>query len=267
MHSVRTGDGVRIAYYIDDFTDPWRKPQALFLLHSAMGSARRLYAMVPHLARHYRVVRMDLRGHGSSEVPAADTPLTLERLVQDLLELLDHLEIDKAHFLGVAAGGYLAQQLAIHHPQRVLSILLFASKPGLKHSQAPSWIPAIERKGLRAFLAETIGDRFPEGHQDRRQIEWFLDEASRNDVAFVKRFILHMTGLYWMEDVARIGCPTLIAAPGAEPIGNASAYREMHRLIPSSELVVYEDGRHNICDYMPDRCAQDALAFLMRRFP
>ena len=264
---MKTSDAVRIAYYIDDFTDPWTKPQTLFMLHSAMSSARRLYAMVPHLARRCRVVRMDLRGHGNSEVPPPALPLTLERLTQDLLELLNHLHVEKAHFLGAAGGGYLSQQVAIHHPERVLSILLFASRPGFKHGQGRSWIPEIERKGLRAFLAETISDRFPPEHRDQGRIDWFLNEMSRNDTAFLKRFILHMSDRYWMDDIARIRCPTLIVAPGAESIGNALAYEEMHRLIPSSELLVYEGGRHNICDYLADRCAADAMDFLRRKFP
>lgn len=265
--SMKTSDGVRLAYYVDDFTDPWTSAPTLFLLHSAMSSARRLYAMVPHLARNYRVVRMDLRGHGNSEVPPPALPLTLERLTQDLLELSDHLGVERAHFLGVAGGGYLAQQVAIHHPGRVLSLLLFASRPGFKQGQGKSWIPEMKRKGLRRFLAETIGDRFPQDHMDQAQIDWFLDEASRNDTAFIKRFILHMSGRYWMSDVAKIQCPTLIVAPGAESIGNALAYEEMQRLIPLSELLVYAGGRHNICDYLPDQCARDALDFLRRNFP
>lgn len=267
MHLMSTSDAVRIAYYVDDFTDPWIKSQTLFVLHSAMSSARRLYAMVPHLARKYRVVRMDLRGHGSSEVPPSDRPLTLERLTQDVLELLDHLQVEKAHFLGVSGGGYLAQQLAIHHPQRVASILLFASRPGFKDSQGASWIPEMERKGLRAFLAETISDRLPLEHVGQAQVDWFLDEMSRNDPAFVKRFVLYMTSQYWMDDLAKIRCPTLIVAPGGETIGNASAYAEMQRLIPSSQLLVYEDACHNIGDYLADRCARDALDFLNRSFP
>ena len=58
--------------------------------------------MVPHLARKYRVVRMNLRGHGDSGVPRPDQPLTLARLTQDVLELLDHLKVDAAHLLGVS---------------------------------------------------------------------------------------------------------------------------------------------------------------------
>ena len=64
VESFLASDGNRIAYTIDDFTDPWKQPPTLLLLHAAMGSAKRWYAAVPTLARHYRVIRMDLRGHG-----------------------------------------------------------------------------------------------------------------------------------------------------------------------------------------------------------
>ncbi|MBI4189586.1 MAG: alpha/beta hydrolase [Betaproteobacteria bacterium] len=265
LQTFVASDRTRIAYTVDDYTDPWREPQTLFLTHSAMSSSRRMYAMVPYLAREFRVVRMDTRGHGASQVPPADSTLSLDRLTQDLHELTEHLGVERAHFMGSAAGGYLSQQMAIHHPRKVLSAILVASKPGLRNSQAASWIPEIERKGLRPFLKETISDRFPPG-TDPAQIEWFLDEVCKNDLDYIKRFILHMTGLYWMDDVAHIRCPTLIIAPGDEPIGDGSAYGEMQRRIPDCELIVYEGGRHNIGDYLGDRCAQDALAFLRRRF-
>jgi pimeloyl-ACP methyl ester carboxylesterase len=264
--SFVTSDGVRIAYYIDDHTDPWRPADTIVLTHSAMSSARRMYAFVPTLSRHYRVVRMDTRGHGASQIPSEELELSLPRLTQDVVELMAHLRVERAHFLGVAAGGYLAQHMAMLHPEKVGGIVLVASKPGLKNSAALSWLPQIQEKGLRTFLAETITDRFPVG-TDPRQIEWFLDEVCKNDVAYVARFIRHMAGLYWMEDVHRIKCPTLIIAPGDEPIGNVEAYDEMKELIEQAELIVYEGGRHNLGDYLGDRCAADALEFLHRRFP
>jgi pimeloyl-ACP methyl ester carboxylesterase len=76
-----------------------------------------------------------------------------------------------------------------------------------------------------------------------------------------------MTTQYWMADLAKIRCPTLLVAPAGDAIGNAAAYTEMQRLIPGSELVVYDAANHNICDYLPDRCARDALEFLNRNFP
>ena len=125
MESFVASDGMRLAYVIDDFTDPWKRAPTLLLLHAAMGSARRYFAWVPTLARHYRVVRMDLRGHGASEIPPADRALTLERLVGDVAELMDHLDLASAHVVGNSAGGYLGQQLAMNQGSRVRSLLLF----------------------------------------------------------------------------------------------------------------------------------------------
>ncbi|HEX5328490.1 MAG TPA: alpha/beta fold hydrolase [Acetobacteraceae bacterium] len=133
---LRASDGIRLAYDVTDFTDPWTASPTLILLHAAMGSMQRYYAMVPPLCRHFRVVRMDLRGHGESQVPSPEPPLSLDRLVQDVRELMDHLGCGRAHFVGNSAGGYLAQNLAMQSPERVASLCLFGSTPGLKHSQA-----------------------------------------------------------------------------------------------------------------------------------
>src|SRR4051812_9064151 len=111
MQTLTASDGLKLAYWIDDFTDPWREAPVLMLLHSAMGHSGRFFAMVPALARRFRVVRMDLRGHGRTGVPPAEPPLTMERLVQDVGELMDHLGIGSAHFVGNSAGGYVSQQM------------------------------------------------------------------------------------------------------------------------------------------------------------
>ena len=78
VDGLAASDGIRLGYCIDDFTDPWKEAPVLLLLHAAMGSARRYYAWVPPLSRHYRVVRMDLRGHAArrSRPPIASSPWT-----------------------------------------------------------------------------------------------------------------------------------------------------------------------------------------------
>jgi 3-oxoadipate enol-lactonase len=256
-------DGIRLAYTIDDFTDPWQPAATLLLLHAAMGSAKRWYAAVPTLCRHYRVVRMDLRGHGASQVPPLAPPLSM---VHGVRELLDHIGCEAAHIVGNSAGGYVAQNLAMESPERVHSLMLFGSTPGLKNSQAHTWLPRVASEGLRNFLAATIGDRFPSCH-DRGQIEWFLDEAAKNDAAYIGRFIGLMTTLWWADELPRIKCPTLLVMPGAETVGSTQNYEIMRAKIPDCELLTYEDLPHNICDIVPDRCAADILDFLCRRFP
>jgi 3-oxoadipate enol-lactonase len=266
MHSsFRTTDGISIAYYVDDFTDPWQRPPTLLMLHSAMGHSRRFYAMVPPFLRSFRVVRMDMRGHGESEVPGSDSTLTMDRLVADVSELLDHLGVDSAHVLGNSAGGYLGQNLAMSSPARVRTLSLFGSTAGLKNSQAASWLPRVEREGLRNFLADTIADRFPLDRTDAGLIEWFLDEAAKNDVPFIARFIGLMTTLDWSDQLHRIACPTLVVMPGAETVGSTKNYDVMRDRIPDVKVVALEGLPHNICDSAPDLCSAEALNFLSER--
>ncbi len=265
--NFQASDGIRLACHVDDYTDPWKPTVPLLMLHAAMGSAKRWFAMVPPLSRHFRVIRMDLRGHGESQVPPPDSPLTLDRLVRDVRDLLDHLGIhEPIHIVGNSAGGYLAQSLAMHAPEKVRSLILFGSTPGLRNSQAHTWLPRVAREGLRGFLAATIADRFPPGH-DPGNVAWFLDEAGKNDDAYIVRFVGLMASQWWMDELSRIACPTLLVAPGAETVGHGGDYLEMQKRIPDCDLITYAGLPHNICDIVPDRCAADIIAWHKNRFP
>ena len=90
MQSFTASDGLKLSYRIDDYTDPWRQADTVVLVHAAMGSSNRFYAWVPHLARDFRVVRLDQRGHGQSGIPTAEQ-MSFKRLGMDVVELLDHL--------------------------------------------------------------------------------------------------------------------------------------------------------------------------------
>ncbi|HVL57083.1 MAG TPA: alpha/beta hydrolase [Burkholderiaceae bacterium] len=264
MDKLRTRDGLHVAYYVDDFTDPWTEPETLLLLHAAMGNSRRWFRWVPPLSRHFRVVRMDLRGHGASDKPAPDAPFSLAQLVSDAVEVLDRIGCRTAHVVGNSAGGYVSQQLAIHHPERVATLALFGSTPGLKHSHAPTWIPKIQQVGLKKFLADTIHERF-DASADPALVAWFIEQAGSNDPAFIARFVLHMATHDFLDQLDRIRCPTLIVAAGKEPIGHAGTYAQMQQRIRGSELIYYDTTGHNICDGYADRCVQDLLQFLRSR--
>ena len=259
--TFRTSDGTEIAYRIDDFTDPWTTPDTLVLIHAAMGNMQRWFRWVPRLARRFRIVRMDLRGHGDSQLPTPEQPFSLDHLVQDATELLDVLDCASAHVVGNSAGGYVAQKLAIQHPERVRTLAIFGSTPGLKHSQAHTWIPVIEKIGLRQFLADTIHERF-DTTADPQLVRWFIAQAGANDPAFIARFVGHMCTHDFMDEVQRIQCPALIVAAGKDAIGDVSAYERMHLRIPRSILVRYDVAVHNICEQYADRCVDDLLQFL-----
>ena len=174
MDKFPASDGLRLSYCIDDYTDPWRTSDTLVMLHAAMGSARRFYAWVPHLARDFRVVRLELRGHGESEIPGPDQ-LNFERLTKDVVELLDHLGVKQAHLMGSSAGAFVSQSVAANYPQRILTLACFAATPGMKKGKTDysSWVARIGAQGVAAFLRETIRDRINVDTVEPGFVDWF----------------------------------------------------------------------------------------------
>ena len=264
MQTFINRDGLSVAWQADSFAAPWVPADTVLLLHAAMGSSQRWFRWMPRLAARYRVVRMDLRGHGQSQVPTADQPFSLAHLVGDVVELLDRSKLGPVHVVGNSAGGYVAQRLAIEHPERVKTLALYGSTPGLKHSHAPSWIPKIGEVGIRRFLADTIDERFDD-RADPELVRWFIEQAGSNDPAFIARFVLHMCTHDFMDDLTAVRAPTLIVAAGRERIGHASAYESMRDRIAGSALHLVDTAAHNICDGYADHCLDLLIEFLDRQ--
>jgi len=265
MESFTTSDGLRLRYAIDDYTDPWLRNDTLVMLHAAMGSARRFYAWVPHLAREFRVVRMDMRGHGESGAPGAGQ-LEFERLGRDVIELLDHLGIESAHLAGSSAGGIIAQSVAIHHPQRVKTLASYAAVPGMKNSKTDrtSWLSRIGSMGIAGFLRETIADRISLDRVEPGFVDWFIEESARTNIDALTRFVPMMVKIDLVPELCKIRCPVLVVVPGADPILSVDEYRLIEHQIPDCEFVVYDGMPHNITDEVPDRCARDLRRFLLK---
>lgn len=266
MDIFRTSDGLSLRYVVDDYTDPWRTPQTVLLVHAAMGSSRRFFAWVPHLAREFRVVRIDLRGHGESDPHGAE-PITFERLVQDVAELVDHLALPQVHIAGSSAGAYISQGYASRHPDRVRTLGCFAATAGMKtgHVDYGAWLARIQRDGLQRFLRDTIRDRVNVETAPPGFIDWFVTEAGRTNIGTLARFVPLMASQDLSKELAGVRCPVLAVAPGGDPLHTIDEYRALQRIVPDCEFVVLEGMPHNITDTAPDRCAQELLRFLRSR--
>lgn len=117
-------NGVRLNVVQLDDAEPGDAPREdLVMVHGlATNMAFWYFNYGVPLARRFRVTLYDLRGHGRSEMtPSGYSP---QNLAQDLAALLDHLEIDKAHFLVHSFGGVVALNFACEQPQRVRSLVL-----------------------------------------------------------------------------------------------------------------------------------------------
>ncbi len=263
--SFRTSDGITLRYIVDDFTPPWKKADTLVMLHAAFGTMNRFRAWVAHVAGRYRTVRWDMRGHGDSDLPGDDLDLSIERLTQDYIELLDHLGVEKAHLVGSSTGGIIGMHAAVEHPGRMLSLSSYAAIPGLapstRHNDYNDWESGLVREGVRDFLRRTISQRF---HVDRVEpafVDWFIEESARNDPRFLSRFVHMMTKFNFGDRLTEIRCPTLFVVPSNDPVHSMDNYNVL-RAVPDHRFVVFENMPHNITDAVPDRCAAELVKFL-----
>ncbi|PEF73264.1 hypothetical protein CON94_21840 [Bacillus pseudomycoides] len=109
-------NGVRIKVYEYSQTG-----EPLLLLHYMGGSSAIWRSIIPSFMGKYRVIAMDIRGHGKSDQPA--TGYQLETLAEDVRAVLDSLGIDKAYIVGSSFGCYIGTSFASMYPERVLSLV------------------------------------------------------------------------------------------------------------------------------------------------
>jgi pimeloyl-ACP methyl ester carboxylesterase len=112
--------GVSLHYTVQGAGEP------VILIHGLYSSGRMNWGypgIIKALAKEYRVIALDVRGHGQSGKPAEESAYGLE-LVDDILRLLDHLKIPKAHIVGYSMGGMITLKFAALHPDRVKSATL-----------------------------------------------------------------------------------------------------------------------------------------------
>src|SRR5213078_3590531 len=106
------------------------------------------------LARDFRVVLFDNRGVGESDAP--EGPYSIPLMVGDAIAVLDAVGAERAHVVGVSLGGYIAQELAVTHPQRVEKLVLVSTAVAAAEGAVP-----MPQRGIAGFA------RFP--HMSRTE--------------------------------------------------------------------------------------------------
>lgn len=132
----------------------------LLALHGFTGSAATWQPLAASWPQ-YRVIAVDLIGHGASNAPADESRYTMARCAADLAALLDALGVERAALLGYSMGGRVALHVALAAPERIAALVLESASPG------------IEDAGERA--ARVAADRALAGDIERDGIEAFVD--------------------------------------------------------------------------------------------
>jgi 3-oxoadipate enol-lactonase len=236
----------RSLYY--DLTGP-ESAQVVCFTHSlASDSGMWAEQLPPLLAAGYRVLRLDMRGHGGSDpVPG---PYTMAQLADDVAAALDFLGIERVQYIGLSIGGMLGQAFAIAHARRLISAMLCDTAPQTMSGARDAWAPRIEAV-TKANSVAPLGDATME--------RWFTDAFKPRNPGRWKQ--IHAT-IGGTSPAGYLGCaaaildfdftaklsgvrtPTLVVCgaddQGTPPAGN----RRIAELVPGARYEEIAKARH-----------------------
>jgi pimeloyl-ACP methyl ester carboxylesterase len=229
-------NGLRL-YYEEEGTGP-----PLVLLNAVTGTVDEPHwgggwaTLRPFLAQRHHVVHVEGRGHGRTDNPGGADAYTLATLAADIRALIEHLDLAPAHVAGFSHGASVGRELAFAHPAAVPSVVgIGASYTNDDKTEAGYRLldpDRIERED-RAWAAD-LAQRLDPGHAPghwRDLLRWAIasETAARS---------------YALDDLARIGVPTLWIAGENEFWFELDQLVAMKRHIPGAELLIVNHAGH-----------------------
>ncbi len=203
---------------------------------------------VAALAKRFRILRYDVRGHGGSDVPPG--PYTLEQMVDDLFDLLDSLAITETHFVGVSMGGLIGMTAALMRPSRIKSLVLCDTTACYGPGVRPMWedrIRVAESEGMTSPLVDrTMAIWFTEGFRRRQPetVERIAAMLRKSDPHGYAAAIRAIDFVDLTERIRAIRCPTLVVVGDQDPGTPPAMARVLHERIAGSKLLVIPDAMH-----------------------
>lgn len=264
--------GVRV-----HFTDEGpKKAPALILVHGFAASVHAWRPWSERLSSDYRLVAIDLPGHGLTQTPPGYAA-SLGKNAELVGKLADHLGIDRFVLAGNSMGGAVSLAFAMKHPERLNALVLVdaAGWPGEdgKRGGPPAFagmfnnpvghffmkmidVRMLAEGGLKsAYLDESLVTRdllnryadlaMAEGHRDV-----LLNQRSQPDKPWTP------------ADFARINLPTLVMAGEQDKLIPVEDARAIAAAIPHARLVTYPQGGHLPMEQLPDETVRDLRDFL-----
>jgi len=243
---------------------PDRAP--VLMLSNSLGTTLQMWdAQVEPLAKHFRLVRYDRRGHGKSGVPKG--PYTMERLGRDVLAVLDGLGIQKINWCGLSMGGMVGQWLGANAPQRIERLIL--SNTSCYFADKTAWndrIKFVREKGLAALAGPNMERWFTKGFRERspetiaRMVEMFAATPLEGYVGCGEA----VRDMDHRELLPKIKAPTLVIIGKHDPATTPEAGEYIRSHIPGATHVVL-DAAHISNIEQSAAYTSAVLDFLTRR--
>ena len=255
VRDLRLRTGVRVPCLVQGDADA---PPVL-LLHAWAESRGSFDRLLP-LLTGFRVYAPDLRGQGEADKP--EDGYSLAEQADDAAAILDALNVPRAFVVGSSSGGYVAQQLAVSHPERVAALILAGSPLSLQGRPAfADEVDALTNPLDADWVRESL-TWFPLLHEVPA---WFIEDRVRDGLrmpAHVWKAILNgLCEATPPTESGTIQAPTLILWGAEDTLLPRSGQETLAPRIPGATLKVYPDVAHVVLWECPERVAEDTTAF------
>jgi pimeloyl-ACP methyl ester carboxylesterase len=259
---VRLDDGAELFYKVDDFTDPWTTPETVVLHHGMAKNHKLWFAWVPAIARHYRVVRLDMRGMGQSSVPQPGYPWSVDNFANDLLGFLDKLGLDKVHLIGETLGGSIAMRFATLHQERLRSLTVCTAPASFLGPHHAVSADLIDREGITGWVDRYITRRLDPEMVDPGHLRWYAGQMAATPAHLVRDFNRNATGVDLRPLLKDVETPTLVLAPASLRGEVWGDFRGAAELFPNGRLVVFPGISGYVHHILPVPCVRVWLDFV-----
>lgn len=216
---------------IDMYYEEYGVGKALVLLHGFGGSSQNWHPFTAELSKHYRLIVVDLRGHGFSTNP--ENKFTHREAAIDVFQLLDSLGIDTFSAMGMSTGGMILLHMATSQPTRIESMILISAT-----SHFPDQARTIMRRASYSTMPKEVQEMYREctkrGDEQIRQLISQFNAFSDNydDMNFTA------------QSLSSITARTLIIHGDRDNFFPVEIPKMISRSIPNSELWIIPGGDH-----------------------
>jgi 3-oxoadipate enol-lactonase len=234
-------NGIEVSY-VAEGDGPW-----LTMSHSLACDLRMWDEQAAVLARHFRVLRFDTRGHGDSEAPKG--AYTLDLLADDLKGLLDALGVRETHYVGLSLGGMIGQAFALKYPGILKTLVLADTTSRYPAEAAPVWaerIKVAETKGMEPLVQPTLERWLTEPFRNANpgRTKQIGEMIRTTPVAGYVGCSHAIPKINFTARLREIDAPGLVIV-GEQDMGTPLAMaREIHENYPGSELIVIPSAAH-----------------------
>lgn len=249
---------------LDVFYETRGNGESVLLVHGLGSSTEDWEPQVDALAKEFRVVTYDVRGHGRTAKPAG--AYSVAQFAADAAALITSLGLAPVHVIGLSMGGMIAFQLAADRPELVRSLVIVNSGPEMVPRTVKEKLGIVQRRvivrlmGMRK-MGEVLAERLLPGaeHAARRGV--FADRWARNDKGAYLRALSALVGWTVTAKLPSIRQPVLVVT--ADQDYTPVAWKQWYTaLMPNATLAVIPESRHMMPVERPQLFHDTLLPFL-----